>query len=145
MSSMNRIWNMQNYAQHMERYKRVLCVCSAGLLRSPTTAVVLAGEPYNFNTRAAGIEKEYALIAVDDVMIHWADEILCMTKQHYDDLVGHFPNETEGKKIYVLDIPDNYHYRSPGLIRLIKDKYAEVTGWKPEVKEPKSVELKVET
>ncbi len=37
------------------KYKRVLCVCSAGVLRSATTAVVLSKEPFNFNTRSAGL------------------------------------------------------------------------------------------
>lgn len=129
MSSMNRFWNTQNRFQYPEKYKRVLCVCSAGLLRSPTTAVILAGEPYNFNTRAAGIDEDHALVPVDDVLISWADEIVCMTKQHHADLVGKFHQETPGKRIYVLDIPDNFGYRNPKLVELIKERYAEVSGW----------------
>lgn len=49
---MNRIANASNKFQGS--YKRVLCVCSAGLLRSPTAALVLSKDPYNFNTRACG-------------------------------------------------------------------------------------------
>ncbi len=76
MREMNRMHNAGNL--HQGQYKKVLCVCSAGLLRSPTTAVVLSKEPYNFNTRAAGCVPDYALIKVDAVLIHWADEIVCM-------------------------------------------------------------------
>lgn len=75
--TMNRLDNARNEFQG--EYKRVLCVCSAGLLRSPTTAVVLSSEPYNFNTRAAGLVREFALVPVDKVLLFWADEIVCMT------------------------------------------------------------------
>lgn len=73
---MNRKWNSHN--EYQGKHKRVLCVCSAGLLRSPTAAWVLSNPPYNFNTRAAGIDVGHALIPVDDVLIEWADEIVCM-------------------------------------------------------------------
>ncbi len=63
-------------------FKRVLCVCSAGLLRSPTAAMVLSQDPFNFNTRAAGIVPNYALIPVDEVLLEWADEIVCMELEH---------------------------------------------------------------
>ena len=47
-----------NYGVHSNEYqgdyKRVLTVCSANMLRSPTIAHVLSAEPYNFNTRSAG-------------------------------------------------------------------------------------------
>ena len=47
MSKMNRLANTQN--KYQGKYKKVLCVCSAGLLRSPTAALVLSQEPFNFN------------------------------------------------------------------------------------------------
>ncbi len=62
-------------------YKRVLCVCSAGVLRSATTAVVLSQEPFNYNTRSAGVE-HYALTPITLPLLFWADEIVCMTKEH---------------------------------------------------------------
>jgi len=64
MSLRNRIHNSSN--PYQGKFKRVLCVCSAGLLRSPTTAFVLSQEPYNYNTRAAGIVDDYALVPVDE-------------------------------------------------------------------------------
>lgn len=50
------------------QYKRVLCVCSGGILRSPTAAWVFSNEPYSFNTRAAGTES-FALIRLDPALI----------------------------------------------------------------------------
>lgn len=117
--SRNRIYNAANPAQGT--FKKVLCVCSAGLLRSPTAALVLSQEPFNFNTRAAGVEESYALVPVDGVLIAWADEIVCMTSQHYSMLAARFSDFHT--PITVLNIPDNYPYRDPDLMRLIADNY----------------------
>ncbi len=109
--------------------KKVLCVCSAGLLRSPTAAVVLSQEPYNFNTRAAGCNEEYALIFADEFLVEWADEIVCMEKRHADILKAYYKDKPENMqkaladKIIVLNIPDNYCYRDQGLIERIKGEY----------------------
>lgn len=115
----NRMANTKNEFQG--NAKRVLCVCSAGLLRSPTAAVVLAGEPFNYNTRAAGINAEYALVPVDEVLIHWADEIVCMEPDHAEILqkmVGE-----KNRPIFCLNIDDRYAYRDPDLVWLIQEKY----------------------
>lgn len=123
MSKMNRIANADNKFQDV--HKRVLCVCSAGLLRSPTTAVVLSQSPYNYNTRAAGIAEEYALIPVDDVLLHWAQEIVCMEKWHAT-AIGHM---LDGLKldtpVVILNVADNYMYRDPKLMKEIKESYAQ--------------------
>lgn len=100
------------------RYKKVLCVCSAGLLRSPTAALVLSQEPYNFNTRAAGLVEEFAPIPVDDVLLEWADQIVCMTPEQKIDLKARTK-----KPIMNLNTDDAYAYRQPELIELIKLKY----------------------
>lgn len=120
MNEMNRIHNATNPYQGGS--KRVLCVCSAGLLRSPTAALVLSQPPFNFNTRAAGLEESYALIPVDEVLVYWAEEIVCMTEQHRILLVTLFPDANS--KIVVLAIPDNFRYRSPDLMKLIADQYS---------------------
>jgi predicted protein tyrosine phosphatase len=118
MNEMNRSYNANNPFQGTT--KRVLCVCSAGLLRSPTAAVVLSQEPFNYNTRAAGAENSYALIPVDAVLIGWADKIVCMTEQHKQMLTSSFGDRCKDK-IVVLGIPDNFEYRNPELMRLIKN------------------------
>lgn len=116
MSFMNRKGNAKNIYQ--TDVKKVLCVCSAGLLRSPTMAVVLSQEPYNFNTRAAGITEEYALIPVDDVLLHWADEIVVAEDYMLDELTP-----LVDKPIFSLQLPDIYEYRNPELMALIKERY----------------------
>lgn len=113
------IFSALKIAKHKDQgdYKKVLCVCSAGLLRSATAAVVLSQEPFNFNTRAAGVG-EYALVQVNDVLLHWADEIVCMTQEHKGILLG-----LTDKPILCLYIPDDYEYRDPYLKGLIVDRY----------------------
>ena len=125
MSLMNRLAVASNHYQG--KYKRVLCVCSAGVLRSPTAALVLSQEPYNFNTRSAGVSQEYALIPVDDALISWADEIVCMEQWQKDTILVGFEGALD-TPIVVLGICDNYRYRDPELTRLIKEKYDEATA-----------------
>ena len=116
---MNRLANCGN--RYQGEYKRVLCVCSAGLLRSPTAAFVLAQEPYNFNTRAAGMVPEFALVPVDEVLLAWADEIVCMDRRQAVGIKNMLRDEE--RPIVVLDIPDNFRYRDPKLIELIREAY----------------------
>lgn len=111
-------------------YKRVLCVCTAGLLRSATAAVVLSQEPFNFNTRAVGSDPYYALIPITHSLIVWADEIVFMSEEHVAltkniDIYG----ELASVPYHVLNIPDDFHYRSPELVAMIKERYCTVTGF----------------
>ena len=127
MTTRGRIQNSDN--DHQGKYKRVLCVCSAGLLRSPTAALILSTDPFNFNTRSAGIEDSYALIPVDIVLLVWADEIICMDndqarrvrKMMEDAPYGNFTDI-----VHVLNCPDNFGYRNPQLMRFMTDKFTEM-------------------
>ena len=127
MTTMNRLHNCGN--PYQDKYKKVLCVCSAGLLRSPTAAYVLSQEPYNFNTRAAGAVADYALFPVDIVHLTWADEIVCMEKAHADVIRPMLKDVLGGsqKKIIVLGIPDKYTYRDPEMVKLIRKAYDDHT------------------
>lgn len=118
----NRIVNAKNPFQG--NYKKVLCVCSAGLLRSPTAALVLSQDPYNYNTRSVGTSSSYALVPIDPVHIYWADEIVCMTLEQQSALVDWCErNGFKDKSIKCLNIPDSFEYRDPKLIELIKKNY----------------------
>lgn len=120
--SFNRLANTKNHFQTPA--KRVLCVCSAGLLRSPTVANVLHQE-YEFNTRAAGANNEYALIRVDNVLLEWADEIVCVEKEVADDL--RYAHDLGTKRVIVLALPDKFPWNDPELRYLIKKQYDDVT------------------
>jgi predicted protein tyrosine phosphatase len=113
-------------------YKRVLCICTGGILRSPTAAWVLSNEPYSFNTRSAGTEP-FALIRLDKELLGWADEVVCMEEKHrlaiermdIQDQI-HYPKGSM-PPIRVLGIPDDYEYRDPALIKRIRTAYEKET------------------
>lgn len=123
MSKLNRLANCHNYFQGSS--KKVLCVCSAGLLRSPTAAVVLSQDPFCFNTRAAGITEEFALIPVDDVLLEWADEVVCMEKGHEVAIIAMMVEGRRSKPVVCLEIPDDFEYMDPKLVELISNSYDE--------------------
>jgi predicted protein tyrosine phosphatase len=107
-------------------YKRVLTVCSAGILRSATAAHILCQKPFNFNTRNVGAAS-YALIPLTDDLILWADEVVCMEEEHKNAVYNKMMSMDLYKPIFVLDIKDIYEYRNPKLVKLIKERYKKVT------------------
>lgn len=120
LSKRNQLSNIHNVAQTFT--KRVLCVCSAGLLRSPTLAKVIQ-EEYEYNVRACGTSKEYALIPITEALISWADIIIFVNKENYLqldseelDLIAEL-----GTPVKWLSIEDNYEWNSPNLVKAIKD------------------------
>lgn len=116
----NRLHNCKNPSQ--TETKRVLCLCSAGLLRSPTAANVLHKE-YGYNTRAAGVTEDFALIPVDDVLLEWADEIVCVEASVWKRLAKDYAHV--GPKTKVLNIPDMFSWGDPELEQKIKEQYEE--------------------
>lgn len=117
------------------KHKKVLCVCSAGCLRSPTAAHILSSPPFNFNTRAVGLSVEYAIIPISDALIMWSDIIICMESDMVSQ-VNEMQNvlacdfdttvEYDYKRVINLDIPDEYDYRNPKLVKIMYDKFIEI-------------------
>lgn len=113
--------------------RRVLCVCSANMLRSPTMQVVFSAEPFNYNTRSAGIY-EFALVKVDEDLLQWADEIVCAEAEHFNYIMRRLESlNAKDKTVVNLAIPDTYAYRDPELVRLITQRYLDVTEGRPSV------------
>lgn len=120
---MNQLHNARN--PHQGSYKRVLTVCSAGLLRSPTAAWLLSQPPYGYNTRAAGIDHGHALIPVNVVLLSWADEIVTMEPWMAVEVQKQLKTVLGGadKKVIALDIADVHPYRDPLLVEEIRRQY----------------------
>ncbi len=117
--NLNRLANVKN--PYQTKAKRVLCVCSAGLLRSPTAANVLHQE-FGYNTRAVGISEEYALIPLDSALLAWADEVVFVhpdVHQQYLELIVKDP----APRAVVLNLPDHYEWNDPELRDLIVKQY----------------------
>lgn len=121
MLTMNRRYNLTNHNQTL--VKKVLTVCSAGLLRSPTLANVLHKE-YGYNTRSAGANKEYALVIADEALLTWADEIVCVESEVFELLCTeeNLPI-LEDKRVLVLNVPDMYQWGDPELERIALKQY----------------------
>lgn len=122
VATRNQLANVTNPFQG--EAKKVLCVCSAGLLRSPTLANVLHIE-FGYNTRAVGTSSEYALIPITEALIAWADEIVFVDescKCHVDDSVWEFINDW-GANTITLDTPDFYDYNNSTLKQLLLEQY----------------------
>lgn len=99
--------------------RRVLFVCSAGLLRSPTGARLYAQK---YNTRAAG-SADYALIPVTHDLLLWAQEVVFVDKENREAVHERFDLTEFPCKIVVLDIPDQYEHMHPELVKAFKEQY----------------------
>lgn len=106
--------------------KRVVFVCSMGLLRSPTAARLFA---HKYNTRSAGVWDD-ALVPLTSSLMAWAHELVFMHPEVYDGFVNKhgddvvYQLERSGTKITILEIPDSHPHMSPKLQELIKEQYA---------------------
>ena len=123
MTTFNRLHNMKNPNQG--KAKKVLCVCSAGLLRSPTLAWILSNEPFNYNTRAVGTSNDYALIALDEVQLQWADAVVFVDEGNYNVAKYDHAELIDNMEHYVLDIPDIYQFRHPKLVEIATQQLKE--------------------
>jgi predicted protein tyrosine phosphatase len=122
--SINQFYNAKNEFQGSA--KKVLCVCSAGLLRSPTAANVLHKE-YGYNTRAVGCDLGHALIPITKVLCYWADEIVVM-EFHQKQTVEVFLKDmawSKDKPIICLNVPDEFEYMNTALQKMILTEYNE--------------------
>jgi len=104
--------------------KKVLCCCSAGLLRSPSLANVLHKE-FGFNTRAVGCDKEFALIPISQALIWWTDEIVFVNRDNFDSLNKEEKDEISevGVKVTILNIEDDFDWNDSVLNRTLLEAY----------------------
>lgn len=109
---------------HQGKATKVLTVCSAGVLRSPTLANVLT-KNFNYNCRAVGSLHQFALIPISEALIEWADEIVFVDDESYDMLDREIKEDISNALAIVitLDIPDNYDYGSTELEEILLEEY----------------------
>lgn len=100
--------------------KKYLFICGKNQLRSPTAENIFSNiEGLQVSSAGLNDDAEYK-VSVED--LDWADIIFVMEKVQKKKLVKQFNKFLKGKKIAVLDIPDNYGYMDENLIALLKDK-----------------------
>ena len=57
-------------------------------------------------------------------LVEWADFIFVMERLHRNKLQKRFRSSLNGKRLVVLDIPDDYAFMDPDLIALLKARMA---------------------
>jgi predicted protein tyrosine phosphatase len=99
---------------------RVLFVCTQNRLRSPTAEQVFANRP-GFEVASAGLDPS-ADTPVSPELLQWADVIFVMERTHRNKLSKLFRAHLKNKRIVCLEIPDEFAYMDPVLVRLLERK-----------------------
>jgi len=98
----------------------VLFVCSANRLRSPTAEQVFSTWP-GIETDSAGISSG-ASVLLSSEQVDWADIIFVMEKSHRNKLARQFRPHLKDKRVVCLDIPDEYEFMDPVLVRMLETR-----------------------
>jgi predicted protein tyrosine phosphatase len=99
---------------------KILFVCSENRLRSPTAAAVFS-EYEGVEAISAGTNKDCDTPVSGD-LIEWADIVLVMEKSHRIKVSRKFRPLLKNKRLCVLDIPDDYDYMDPLLVRKLRNQ-----------------------
>ena len=100
--------------------KRVLFICSQNRLRSPTAEQVFSSWP-GLEVASAGLNTG-AETPVSAELIDWADLVFVMEKSHRNKLSKKFRACLKRKRVICLDIPDDFEYMDPTLVKLLSIK-----------------------
>jgi predicted protein tyrosine phosphatase len=96
----------------------VLFVCSQNRLRSPTAEHVFSSWP-GIEVASAGLDDD-AVRTLTTELVAWADVIFVMEKAHRSKLSRNFKAHLKSQRVVCLNIPDDYDYMDPILVRLLK-------------------------
>jgi predicted protein tyrosine phosphatase len=99
---------------------RVLFICSQNRLRSPTAEQIFASSE-GIETASAGLNHA-AQVPVTPELLDWAQVIFVMERAHRVRLTRKFRAALKGKRVVCLDIPDQYEFMDPELVRLLTIK-----------------------
>jgi predicted protein tyrosine phosphatase len=106
--------------------RKILFICSQNKLRSPTAEQVFSTWP-NLDVASAGTNHD-AEVLLSRELVEWADIIMVMEKPHRNKLNAKFRAQLNGKRVIVLNIPDDYEYMDPVLVRLLEAKVPPLLG-----------------
>jgi len=100
--------------------KRVLFVCSQNMLRSPTAEKIFS-EYGNLVVASAGVGID-AEIKLNNDYVSGSDLIFVMEEDQREILLKKFKKYLNNVKVVCLDIPDQYDFMDPELIRILWEK-----------------------
>lgn len=95
-----------------------LFICGKNKLRSPSAELVFAKWP-GIETDSAGINTD-AETPLSPEQLEWAHIIFVMEKAHRTKLSKRFRKYLNGKRVVCLDIPDDYRFMQPELVKLLE-------------------------
>ena len=98
--------------------KSALFVCSANKLRSPTAETVFSSWP-NIEVESAGLNHDADVPLSPERLV---DRIFVMEKAHRSKLSRRYRKYLKGKRVICLDIPDNYKFMDPVLVKRLEAK-----------------------
>lgn len=99
---------------------RALFICTQNRLRSPTAEQVFSTWP-DVETDSAGLGND-AEVKLSVEQIEWATLIFVMEKAHRNKLSKKFKSHLKDKRVICLNIPDDYAYMQPELVKLLENK-----------------------
>lgn len=100
--------------------KNVLFVCSQNRLRSPTAEQVFSRRP-DIEVASAGTNHD-ADTPLTAELVEWADIIFVMEKTHRNKLQQRFRASLKKARVICLDIPDEFEFMDPMLVRLLETR-----------------------
>ncbi|RWA58148.1 low molecular weight protein tyrosine phosphatase family protein [Mesorhizobium sp.] len=100
--------------------KNILFVCSQNRLRSPTAEQVFSGRR-DIEVASAGTNHD-ADNPLTHELVAWVDIIFVMEKAHRAKLQKKFKTSLKRARVICLDIPDDYEFMDPELVRLLEAK-----------------------
>lgn len=100
--------------------KNVLFVCSQNRLRSPTAEQVFSGRR-DIEVASAGTNHD-ADNPLTHELVAWADIVFVMERAHRAKLQKKFRASLKRARVICLDIPDDYEFMDPQLVRLLEAK-----------------------
>ena len=98
----------------------VLFICSQNKLRSPTAERGFANY-FGVEVASAGID-DGATNPVTPELLQWAQHIFVMEKRHRNGLSSKFRDYVHNKQVICLNIPDEYEFMDPMLVKLLKSR-----------------------
>ena len=106
--------------------KNVLFVCSQNRLRRPTAEQVFSTRR-DIEVASAGTNHD-ADSPLTAELVSWADLIFVMEKAHRAKLQKKFRSSLKSARIICLDIPDDYAFMDPELVRLLETRVSRHLG-----------------
>jgi len=100
--------------------KHLLFICSQNRLRSPTAEQVFSSCS-GVECASAGLNHD-AENPVTPELLEWSEIIFVMEKAHRNRLSSKFKRYLGNARVVCLDIPDDYEFMDPVLVRVLKSK-----------------------